>query len=215
MSWENVEERLNHAFPVMVPVDDGAIWLPETHLDIDQWLTSVAETDEELEELSIPRIRFIQNHWVLEKLLELEWKDTTWNKRTVWAMYAGRRAYILFSDRFQYELVAAIEPKTKPALYQTVLENILRNPALVPQSGLHVKDYRPDFFSMPFSLAESGAPPLSIEKPARHGSPGDYLSEVLVGWVGEWMTPPAVGFWHEDEYKPAMTSGMDTGTRAA
>jgi hypothetical protein len=30
---------------------------------------------------------------------------------------------------------------------------------------------------------------------------------VLVGWIGEWMTPPAVGFWHEEEYK--------TGNRAA
>src|SRR5262245_28816086 len=119
--WSNIEERLKKALTVKVSFPSGTVFLPVTQLMIDDWLTSIAETDEELRELNIPRIRFLQNHWRIVRLVELEWDDEFSNKRFIAAMYVGQRAYILFSDWSDYQVIASIEPKDSPSLYQAVI----------------------------------------------------------------------------------------------
>ena len=69
MAWEGIQERLTKAFPVQIALPAGFIWLTDAHLNIDNWLTSSAKTDEELKELDLPRIRFLQNHWPFERLI--------------------------------------------------------------------------------------------------------------------------------------------------
>ena len=106
-----IEERLKKALPVRIAFPAGTIWLPASNLTIDDWLTSIAETDEELRELNIPRIRFLQNHWPLTRLVELEWDDEFTNRRVIAVMYVDQRAYILLSDWNKFQVIAAIEPK--------------------------------------------------------------------------------------------------------
>src|SRR5246127_561726 len=106
MAWENIEERLKKALAVKVSFPAGTIWLPASHLSIDEWLTSIAETDGEIRELNnIPRIRFLQNRWRIDQLVELEWNDAFSSRRVIAAMYVGERAYILFSDWTDYQVI--------------------------------------------------------------------------------------------------------------
>ena len=112
MTWEKIEERLKKSLNVKVSFPAGTIWLPDSHLSIDEWLTSIAQTDEEIRELNnIPRIRFLHNRWRFDPLVELEWEDAFLSRRVIVAMYAGDRAYILFSDWTDYQVIAALEPK--------------------------------------------------------------------------------------------------------
>src|SRR5689334_774427 len=104
MAWENLEGKLAKALTVKVSFPSGTIWLPESHLTIDAWLESLAQTDEEIRELNIQRIRFLQNRWPIERLLELEWDDEFVNRRVIASMYVGQRAYILFSDWTEYQV---------------------------------------------------------------------------------------------------------------
>src|SRR5262245_18357270 len=117
MSWENLEARLQKALTVKISLPAGTIWLPDSHLTIDDWLTSAAQTDEELREPKIPRIRFLQNRWPIVQLVELEWNDEFF-KRAIVAMKVGRRAYILFSDWNEYQVIAAVDPNNQPSLYR-------------------------------------------------------------------------------------------------
>jgi len=144
MAWENIEERLKRALRVKTSLPAGTIWVPDHHLNIDDWLVSTAETDEELRELNIPRIRFLQNHWPLERLLELEWDDEFSNRRVVFAMYVGQRAYILFSDWTEYHVIAAIEPKDAPSLYRTVIGKVLQDRRFVRARPDRIRYLRPD-----------------------------------------------------------------------
>jgi hypothetical protein len=132
MAWEGIEERLKKAFTVKVSFRAGAIGFPDTRLTIDDWLESIAESDEELLELEIPRIQFLENRWLIDELVQLEWDDDFSNRRAILAMYVGRRAYILFSDWTEYLVIAALGPKDKPALYRAVVGNILENRSFVP-----------------------------------------------------------------------------------
>jgi hypothetical protein len=116
----------------------------DRHLSIDDWLTSIAKTDEEIRELNIPRIQFLKNRWVMDPLLELEWDDGFSDRRVILAMYVGRRAYILFSDWTEVHVVAAVEPKDKPSLYQAVVSKVLENPRFVRTPPTHIRNRRPD-----------------------------------------------------------------------
>jgi hypothetical protein len=113
MAWENIEQRLKRALNVKITFPSGTVWLPDRHLIIDEWLTSVAQTDEELRELNIPRVRFLQNHWALEKLIQMTWHRPS-DRRSIWAMYVGHEVYILFSEGFEYSVIAAIAPGNRP-----------------------------------------------------------------------------------------------------
>ena len=46
MPWESIEERLAKAFNVQISLPAGTMAVPTSRLDIDEWLTSAAQTDE-------------------------------------------------------------------------------------------------------------------------------------------------------------------------
>jgi len=205
MAWEGIEEKLKKALSVKVSFAEGTIWLPETHLSIDEWLGSIAETDEELRELEIPRIQFLQNRWPSEELVEFEWDDEFSNRRVILAMYVGQRAYILFSDWTDYLVIAALEPKGKPALYRVVIGKILANRSFVPTRPTHIKNHRPDLVpevapSLGHRHREEGPEVRPVAELAGLGHPEwkGFMSDVLVGWIGKWLNRPELGFWHEE-----------------
>ena len=194
MAWEKINERLKKVFNVEVSFPGGTVWLPDRHLTIDQWLVSLAETDEELKELNIRRIEFLRNRWRFEELLELKW-DKPADRRTVWAMYAGSHAYILFCDGVKYHLIAAITPRDRSTLYRAVIGKLLQNPNFVPPHPRTLKKFRPDLVPETDDVWSAEAAPAAV--PAKSGF-GGFLSELLVGWIGKWIDLPELGFWHED-----------------
>lgn len=219
MAWENIEERLKRALKVKVEFPAGSVWLGDAPVDINEWLTSIAETDEELTELDIPRLQFLQNRWTMEKLLDVEWEDKTLNRRTVWVMYVGRRAYLFFSDGIKYELVAAIEPKGNRMLYQAVISKLLQNPNFVPKVPIRIKDRHPDLLAEkptkkpverhvePVFGGENfgglGGPVDWMHPDSRSGMEHSsqkegHLSKLLAGWIGRWIDLPLLGFLHGD-----------------
>jgi hypothetical protein len=205
MPWTNIEERLARPFNVRLSFPNGIVEFPATRLDIDEWLTSAAETDEELSELNIPRIRFLQNRWRMEKLVQFEWETTSSiTRRAIWAMYVGRHAYILFSGGFKYYLIAAIEPQREPALYRAVIRRLLQNPDFVPTPPTHIRSDRPEL--VPDLTANEQGHPQSGKAPAKNG----YLSNLLVGWIGAWIDLPVWGYWHQDDVTEPMVAS-DSG----
>jgi hypothetical protein len=217
MMWGNIQENLKKALTVTISFPAGTVWLPDHPLTIDEWLTAIAQTDEELRDLNIPRMRFLQNHWPIITLAELEWGDEFSNRRAVLAMYVAQRAYILFSNWNEYQVVAAIEPKNKPALYRAVIAKLLENRSFVPKRPTHVRNRRPDLVPelVPFSYQDldrrmtraSGDENFSgIGRPTdwmhrdlkRDAGWNGFLSDIFVGWIGKWLNIPELGFWHED-----------------
>lgn len=208
MTWEKIEERLKRSLNVKVSFPAGTIWLPDTHLSIDEWLTSIAQTDEEIRELNnIPRIRFLHNRWRIDPLVELEWGDAFSSRRVIVAMHAGDRAYILFSDWTDYQVIAALEPKDKPSLYRAVIGKILENRSFIPIVPSHIRNRRPDLVpdlvtkeAFEFARDEiSGAlGPADLHPRSRRERWKSFLSDILVGWIGKWLNLPELGFWHED-----------------
>jgi hypothetical protein len=223
MTTEDIQDRLKIAFKVKIAFPAGTVWLPEKHLDIDDWLTCLAETDENsfdensFKELKIPAIRFLQNRWPIERLLELEWNDGRFDRRTIWSMYVGRRAYILLSGEIGYQLIAAIEPKSNLALYDAVIGKLLHNANFVPHHPIRIKIYRPDLLQNvetdtlndpdlrpvlnPGSvrgLSESVDWLPAGSHPDKGWQNEGYLSKLLIGWIGDWIDLPVLGFWHTD-----------------
>jgi hypothetical protein len=204
MSWEDIEGKLKKSLTLMLSFPAGTMWLPISHLTIDDWLTSIAETDEELRELDIPRIRFLRNRWPIVTLVELEWDDEFSNRRRILGMYVGRSAYILFSDWKEYQVIAAIEPSDNPSLYRTVIGKLLENRSFVATRPTHIRIHRPDLvgefvtFSHEDAVSKkTGGPDLKPDERWRN-----FLSHILVGWIGKWLSMPQVGFWHEDTPEP-------------
>jgi hypothetical protein len=229
MSWKNIEEKLKHALPIKVSFPAGTIWLPQSHLTIDEWLGSIAETAEEFRELDIPRIRFLQNHWRIDKLVELEWDDQFANKRVIVAMIVGSRAYILLSDWSDYQVIAAVEPNDTPSLYRAVVGKLFENRRFIRVQPTHIRNHRPDLvpdFVAPSRKDREGRGSreerLVFEGEAAGVAPADslvsgaiaeerwksFLSDILVGWIGKWLNLPEVGFWHE-EMPESITNAKD------
>jgi len=202
MAWEGIEERLKKALTVKASFRAGTIWFPDTQLTIDDWLESIAESDEELLELEIRRIRFLQNRWLIDELVQLEWDDEFSNRRAILAMYVGRRAYILFSDWTEYLVIAALEPKDKPALYRAVVGNILDNRSFIPTRPTRILNHRPDLVPevVPLSKKQPREPGIVFPELSGLGRSAwkDFLSDVLGGWIIRWLNPPEFGFWHEE-----------------
>ena len=230
MMWEDIEEKLKKALPVTISLPYGTIWLPASHLTIDDWLTSIAKTDEELRELNIPRIRFLQNRWPIINLMELEWGDEFSNRRSIVAMDVGQRAYILFFDWSQYQVIAAVEPKDRPALYRAVIGKLLENRSFVPRRPTQIRYRRPDLVPelVPVSSTDSGKDkkesqvfggenfgglggPVDWMRP--HSRPNErwrgFLSDILGGRIGRWLRPPEAGStWYD---MPKSMSDSDKG----
>jgi hypothetical protein len=203
MAWEGIQKRLKKALTVKVSFRAGMIWFPDTRLTIDDWLESIAELDEELIELEIPRIRFLQNRWQIDELVHLEWDDEFSNRRAILAMYVGRRAYILFSDWTEYLVIAAVEPKDKPALYRAVVGNILENRSFIPTRPTRILNHRPDLVPeevVPLSKKQPREPGIVLPELSGLGRSAwkEFLSDVLGGWIVTWLNPPEFGFWHEE-----------------
>jgi hypothetical protein len=202
MAWQDIEDKLKRALTVKISFPGGTIWLPESRLSIDDWLESIAETDEELREIEIPRIRFLQNRWPIDELVELEWEDES---RVISAMYVGRRAYIFFSDQSHYLVIAALEPSHNPALYRAVAGKILENRNFVPRPAASIRNHRPDLIPEVAPSPKGDWEELVESRPV-FGEPAPlaqfawkgFLSEVLVGWIGKWLNLPELGFWHEE-----------------
>jgi hypothetical protein len=212
MAWENIEEKLKKPLSVEISFPGGTVWLPDRHLTIDDWLTTIADTDEELRELSIPRIQFLQNRWSMDTLVELEWDDEFANRRVMLAMYAGRRAYILFSDWTEYQVIAALEPKDKPSLYRAVVGTVLENRNFLPTPPTQIKNRRPDLVpDFVFAREDTGkdipAAEWALSGSRAHHTWKSFLSDVLIGWVGKWLNLPEMGFWHEDMPESISSSG--------
>jgi hypothetical protein len=204
MAWEHIEQRLQKAFTVKVAFPAGTIWLPDERLSIDDWLESIAESDEELFELQIPRIRFLQNRWLTDQLVELEWDEAFANRRVILVMYVGQRAYILFSDWKDYLVVAALEPKDEPTLYQAIVDKLLENRSFVRTVPSHITNHRPDLIAeVVMAAKERRARPRPAPEFAQPVGVGEsswkqFLSDVLVGWIPKWLALPEIGFWHEE-----------------
>jgi len=227
MVWEGIEEKLKEALTVKISLPAGTIWLPASHLTIDDWLTSIAKTDEELRELNIPRIQFLQNRWPIINLMELEWDDEFANRRGIVAMDIGHRAYILFSDWSQYQVIAAVEPKDKPSLYRAVIGKLLENRSFVPTRPTHIRYRRPDLVgelvppteadkkeSHVFGGESFGGPAGPVDRMRPDSRPDQrwkgFLSDILGGWIGTWLSPPEAGFlWYED--MPKSISSAEKG----
>lgn len=213
MAWEGIEERFKKAFTVKVSFRAGTIGFPDTRLTIDDWLESIAESDEEVLELEIPRIQFLENRWLIDELVQLEWDDEFSNRRAILAMYVGRRAYILFSDWTEYLVIAALEPKDKPALYRAVVGNILENRSFVPTRPTRILNHRPDVIPEVVPLSKKQPPEPGLEFPELTGfgrsAWKEFLSDVLVGWIVTGINVPEFGFWHEDTPESVMSASEE------
>jgi len=197
MPWIDVETRLAKAFATRVSFPSGIISFPVNNLNIDEWLTSAAETDEELRELDIPRIRFLQNRWQIEEVVQFEWEaDRSITRRSLWAMYIGSRAYMLFSGGFKYHLVAALDPRDATALYGVVLRRLLEDRVLIPVAPTHITIRRHDLVESIGQTLDAAAQPLQL--PAVN----HYMASLLVGWIGHWIDMPVFGYWHEEAGEP-------------
>jgi hypothetical protein len=200
MAWENINEKLKSALTVKVAFPAGSIWLPDHHLTVDDWLTSIAETDEELIELNMPRIQFLQNRWSIEKLVELEWDDQFSNRRVIAAMNVGDRAYILFSDWTAYQVIAAIDPKDTTLLYRAVITKLLANPCFVQTRPDRILNFRPDLLPGGLPAWTGGGQEVAV--PVVPLKPGErwrsFLSDILEGWIQKWLNRPEQVFWQED-----------------
>jgi hypothetical protein len=215
MAWEHIEQDLKNALTVKISLTAGTIFLPETHLTIDDWLTGLAQTDEELRELNIPRIRFLQNRWQMGPLVEFAWNDEFSSRRVVLEMEVGRRAYILFSDWKEYQVIAALEPKDSPSLYRAVIGKILETPEFIPAGRVRIFNRRPDLIpELPevLTIRDSQIRRVAGEHVAEFGGPLDwmhpesqsarrwdgFLSEIFVGWIGKWLNSPEGAYWREE-----------------
>src|SRR5262245_40896877 len=151
MPWENIEDRLQRPLTAKIMVPAGTIWLPDHYLGLDEWLMSIAETDEELRELNIRRIRFLQNRWRIEQLVQLEWEEP-FDRISVFAMYLDHKADILVADG-EYRLMAAIEQKYSRGLLQLVILNLLQTERYTHHRPAKVKTRHPDL--LPTSVIEN------------------------------------------------------------
>ncbi len=173
----------------------GTIWLPAQFLSVDEWLTSIADTDEELAELNIPRMRFLQNRWPVDKLVDLDGKHPA-DRISFFAMYVGQKAYIIMADS-DYRLVAAIEPKDQPALYGVVLGTLLQRPVYRRGRRLIIKNRRPDL--VPESAIAGDFVEESVPETADSNLRHSDLSEALVSWIAPWLSAPHLGYWLPDD----------------
>ena len=144
MLWENILHRLNRVLKTEVSLPSGKVWLIDSgYLSIDDWLTSAADTDEELMALDMPRIQFLRNRWTIENILRLGWRGKL-GVLSVWVMFAGGRGYILLYNGLDYQLIGAVEPHNRPELYALVISRLLQDRHVMPELPDDVRNRRPD-----------------------------------------------------------------------
>ena len=100
--------------------------------------------------------------------------------------------------------IAANRSLPRVPIRRALISKLLQNPSFVPTWPASIKNCRPDLIGeieTAFEIAEVpeihwvGAAPKAGE--AKHG----YLWQLLIGWVGNWINLPVVGYWHHDDEK--------------
>lgn len=199
MAWEDIEERLKRALPVSVAFPSGTVRLPETHLTVEEWLASLAVTDEEFQELTIPRMEFLRNRYPVQEILSLEWDGTPFSRRALLWMPVGRRAYILLSGWSDCQVIASIEPGNDPVLMHAVSVKILESPGFAANPPARIRNRRPDLLMEPLIDTETdttgaekgiGATPVELVSGGIAGRVKYFLTEILFGWIGRWLSQP-------------------------
>src|SRR5262245_21181260 len=143
MAWEQLEQRLNDIFKIQITFASGVVSLPSAALTLDEWMTSLAQTAEELRELNIPRMRFLQNRWRVEQLLKITWENPP-DLRSIWSMYVGDNAYLFMYDGIEYHVLASITPRTSDALFRSVIGELVQNRNVIPAHPAAIQIYRQD-----------------------------------------------------------------------
>jgi len=190
MTWEHLSERLAKPFSVKSSFKEGVVLYPDHRLEIDEWLTSAAESDQELSELDIARVGFLQNHWRMERLVELEWVNrASVTRRSAWALYVGNRVYFVFSGGFKYWLLAATDQVDQTALYQEVLRELLRNRDFVPTPPSRIRYLRKD-------LLPSADDRYNLHNDGKREHPSGRT--LLHEWADLWVHAIVWGFCHEN-----------------
>lgn len=199
MAWEHLEQRLSDILKIQITFPSGVVSLPADDMTLDEWLTSLAQTDEELRELSIPRMQFLQNRWRVEQLLKITWENPP-DLRSIWSMYVGERAYMFLYDGSQYHVIASILPGTSKALFRTVIGELLQNKNVIPEHPAVVHNYHPDFVPEAVNRITSESADNETAAAAIRSTKGrtSYLTELLFGWIARWMHQPEHAFWHEE-----------------
>lgn len=193
MSWEYIEERLARVLRVKQWFPVGLLTLPDAPLDIDEWLISAAQSDEELLELNIPRIQFLQNRWPIEQIARLEWDKPSFSFRTLWSVRMHERDCILFSHGFNYYLIAGVQPQHEVQLYRMVLSKVLRETSLMTHPPARV------ISQLPCTELDDALQPRDTQVPIPAHAGHDYMADLMVGWVGPWIRVPVMGYWHGDD----------------
>jgi len=207
MAWENIEDRLLEPLRTKTITPDGTVWLPDSPLSIGRWLSSVAKTDEEVRELEMPRFRFIENRWPIERLVEFD-SDVRFDRDVLLAMHVGRRAYLLWKQE-DYKIIGAIEPATNAALYRVVISATWPGGISGWRSGT-CRNWRPDL--IPNSLIDRLNDRDAVGQPLASSVPkGDHPTPVLFGWIGLCFDVPLVRYWHEDVSDPMLTFDEEAG----
>jgi len=193
MSWEYIEERLARAFTVREWFACGLISGPAVPLDIDEWLISAAQSDEELLELNIPRTQFLQNRWPVEQIARFEWDKPSFSSAALWSMHMHGRDCILLSRGFMYYLIAAVQPQNETQLYRILVSRVLHDVSLVPTPPVRV------ISRLSCSESDNALQPPNTPVPIPTHTGHDYLADLMVGWIGPWINVPVVGYWHHDD----------------
>jgi hypothetical protein len=150
MSWENIEQRLAQLFSEEISFPAGRIWFPPRYFSIEEWLTHVAETDEERNVIATTGIDFLRYRWPFEILVELIWDDngaTNQGDFKLETMYVGKRAYILLFQPAQHQVVAAVEPANEPELFRAVIRELFSNSDVIAELPSRIVSCRPDLIS--------------------------------------------------------------------
>ena len=198
MSWENIETRLAKALTLKSWFPLGLLLLPDAPLDIDDWLVSIAETDEELLELNIPRVQFLHNRWPIQQVARFEWGQRfSFTFRTLWSMHMRDRDYFLLSHGFIYYLIARVQPGSELEMYRVVISRVLHDLRLLPTPPTRIISR---FCGGEFDETFRGRSDAALFAPAR--TEHHYLSDLMVGWIGPWINVPVVGYWHSDDIRP-------------
>ena len=196
MSWEYIEERLARALSVKEWFPFGLLTLPVAPLDIDDWLVSAAQSDEELLELNIPRIQFLQNRWPIEQIARFEWEKPSFSFRALWSLRMHDRDCVLFSHGVTCYLIAGVQPQQEIQLYRIIMSRVLHNPSLIATPPVRVVS------RLPCSELDTALKPRDTRVPVPAHAGHAYLADLMVGWVGPWINVPVVGYWHRDDSLP-------------
>ena len=147
MAWENVEQRLGKRLPEQISFPAGKVWLPAQYINVDNWLSQIAENEQERKILAFGGMEFLRHRWPFQVLVEMDWNDlgaTNQAEFKIETMSVGERSYIFLSKPGEHQVVAAIEPSNTPELLSAVVKILLSNPDAIAEPPARALTLRPD-----------------------------------------------------------------------